>query len=287
MNPAFRAALWMIGAITSFSAMAVAGREISASLDTFELMLWRSLIGFGVVAAIGAVTGRLGEVTTRHMGTQLMRNVSHFAGQNLWYFAIAVIPLAQVFALEFTSPLWALLLAPLVLGERLTAVRVLAALLGFAGVLVIVRPGLAGLSPGTLAAALAAVGFAGSAVLTRKLARSETTLCILFWLTGMQAVMALVLAGWDGVIALPRGLAVGWLLVIALGGLVAHYCLTTALRLAPATVVIPIDFARLPLIALVGALVYGERLDLALVVGALLIIAGNGVNLRAAARGGV
>ncbi len=285
MNPVFKAALWMTGAITSFSAMAVAGREIAASLDTFELMLWRSLIGVAVVTGIGAATGRLGEISTRHMGTQLARNVSHFAGQNLWYFAVAVIPLAQVFALEFTSPLWALLLAPLVLGERLTGVRVLAAMLGFAGVLVIVQPGLARVSPGTLAAAGAAVGFAGSALFTRRLARSETTLCILFWLTAMQAVMALVLAGWDGAIALPHSLpALFWLLIIALGGLVAHYCLTTALRLAPATVVIPIDFARLPLIALVGALIYDERLALSLFVGAGLIIAGNFINLRAASR---
>ncbi len=284
MNPVFQAALWMSGAIASFSAMAVAGREISASLDTFELMLWRSLIGFGVVAGIGTVTGRLGEVTTRHMGLQLARNISHFAGQNLWYFALAAIPLAQVFALEFTSPLWALLLAPLVLGERLTLTRALAGLLGFAGVLAIVRPGMAEISPGVLAAALAAVGFAGSAVFTRRLARSETTLCILFWLTVIQAGMALVLAGWDRAIALPRGVGVGWVTLIALGGLLAHFCLTTALRLAPATVVIPIDFARLPVIALIGAALYGERLTASMVLGAALIIAANGLNLAAAAR---
>ena len=279
-----QAALWMIGSITSFSAMAVAGREVAAELDTFELMLYRSLIGFALVVLIGGATGQLGQVTRRHLGLHFLRNISHFTGQNLWFFALTAIPLAQVFALEFTSPLWVALLAPLVLRERLTAMRALAAGLGFIGILIVARPGAASLGPGTMAAAFAAVAFAGSAVFTRRLTRSETTLCILFWLTLMQSVFGLVTAGHDGAIALPGMLVAPWLMVIALGGLVAHYCLTRALGLAPATVVIPIDFARLPLIALIGAVFYGERLDLPVILGAAIIIGANVVNLRAEAR---
>lgn len=281
MSPILRAALWMTGAITSFSAMAVAGREVQAELDTFELMLYRSLIGFVIVAGWALASGRTGRISAQRLGLNALRNLSHFAGQNLWFFALASIPLAQVFALEFTSPLWVTALAPLVLGERLTRSRLLAALIGFAGILIIARPGAAEISPGLVAAALAAVGFAGSAVFTRKLTRDEATISILFWLTAMQAVFGLICAAADGAIALPSGATIPGVAVIAIAGLVAHFCLTTALSLAPATVVIPIDFTRLPLIALVGLLLYHEPLSPAVIVGAAVIIAANALNLRA------
>ena len=127
-----RAAVWMLGAIASFSSMAVAGREVSVQLDTFELMMYRSAVGVLIVSAVLSVTGGWKNVTTDRLGLHLARNVAHFTGQNLWFFAVTVIPLAQVFALEFTQPIWVLLLSPLLLGERLTFVRSLAAAMGFA-----------------------------------------------------------------------------------------------------------------------------------------------------------
>ncbi len=282
MTATARAALWMIGSIASFSAMAVAGREVAVALDTFEVMLYRSLIGFVLVATVGALTGNLGHVTRRHLGLHFARNISHFAGQNLWFYALTAIPLAQVFALEFTSPLWVVFLAPLVLGERLTWPRVLAAGLGFVGILIVARPGAASLGPGTLAAASAAIAFALTAVFTRKLTRSEATICILFWLTLMQAGFGLIAAGIDGDIAWPTAQAAPLVALIAVAGLVAHFCLTQALALAPASVVIPIDFTRLPLIALIGALFYHESLAPSFYLGAAIIIAANILNLRAA-----
>ncbi len=284
MSPTLKAAIWMIGAIVSFSAMAVAGRAVSATLDTFELLLFRSVIGLIIVLVVGGLTRSLSHINTRHLGLHFVRNISHFTGQNLWFFAITLIPLSQVFALEFTSPLWVALLAPLIVGERLTRNRALAAFLGFIGILIIARPTVASLSPGIVAAALAAIGFALSALFTRRLTRDTSTIAILFWLTLMQAVFGLLCAGYDGDIALPDATTAPWLAVIAVGGLVAHYCLTTALSLAPASVVIPIDFTRLPLIALIGAVFYNEPLELAVVAGAALIIFANILNLRAESR---
>ena len=279
------AALWMIGAIASFSAMAVAGRAVSFELDTFELMTYRSLIGIVIVLSVAAMAGTLGQITRRHMGWHLVRNISHFTGQNLWFFAVTVIPLAQVFALEFTSPLWVTLLAPIFLAERLTRARAFAAIMGFIGILIIARPGVDSLSPGVIAAALSAICFAGSAVFTRRLTRGETITCILFWLTVMQAVFGLICAGFDGDITLPSAVTAPWLLLIGCAGLVAHFCLTKALSMAPATVVIPVDFTRLPLIALIGALFYNEPLEVWVAVGATIIIGANLVNLRAESRG--
>lgn len=281
MNQTFLAALWMIGAIVSFTSMAIAGRAISFELDTFEIMMFRSFIGLAVVVTVASVTGHLKEVNTRNLGLHGIRNLSHFAGQNLWFYAITVIPLAQVFALEFTSPLWAIALSALVLGERITRTRGLAALLGFIGILIVARPTPDSVNIGQLTAALAAIGFAGSAIFTRKLTRTETITCILFYLTLMQAAFGVIAAGYDGDITLPSPSSLPWLVLIALAGLVAHFCLTTALKLAPATVVMPIDFVRLPLIAVVGMLLYAEPLDPWVFLGAVVIFSANYLNIRA------
>ncbi|MHA1528607.1 MAG: DMT family transporter, partial [Alphaproteobacteria bacterium] len=201
---AARAALWMTGAIVSFSLMAVAGREVAADLDTFEIMMYRSLIGAVIVTSIGAATGRLAQARTRRLRLHVVRNVFHFAGQNLWFYGVAVIPLAQLFAFEFTTPLWVALLAPLVLGEALTRKRAIALMLGFLGILIVARPGISPLGIGHLAAVLSAVGFAGMVLGTKRLSRTETVWTILFWMTWMQVLFGLVCAGIDGDIALPR-----------------------------------------------------------------------------------
>lgn len=287
MTPVIQAALWMTGAITSFCAMAVAGRAVSPALDTFEVMLYRSCVGVVIILIIVIATGARDQITLRHAPLHILRNIAHFAGQNLWFFALTLIPLAQVFALEFTSPLWVAALAPIVLGERLTRTRALSAGLGFIGILFVAQPGTGqGLSPGILAAALSAICFAFTAMFTRKLTRSETTLAILMWLTATQVVFGLVTAGFDGQITLPNAQIAPWIVLIGCAGLVAHFCLTTALSLAPASVVIPMDFIRLPAIAVIGALFYGETIGMALVMGAAMIIGANLLNIRTEARGG-
>ena len=283
-NHALKAALWMTGAIVSFSTMAVAGRFVRTELDTFEVMLYRSLVGVVLVLLVGGMAGTLGQISRRRMGVQLIRNMFHFTGQNLWFYAITAIPLAQVFALEFTAPLWVTLLAPLLLGERLTPTRALAAALGFAGILIVARPDPANLQPGAIAAALAAIGFATTAIFTKRLTRTETITCILFWLTVMQAGFGVICAGIDGDIALPSPAAWPALVVIGCAGLFAHFCLTTALSIAPASIVMPIDFLRLPVIAVVGMALYDEPLELLVFVGGGIIFAANVVNLRAESR---
>lgn len=279
MHDTLRGCLWMTGAIASFTVMAIAGRAVSLDLDTFEIMMYRSLIGIVIVLAVAGMAGTLSHITTRNMRTHLVRNVFHFSGQNLWFFSITAIPLAQVFALEFTSPFWVMLLSALILGERLTPNRVGAAILGFVGILIVTRPSPETAHIGQLTAALAAIGFAGSAVFTRLLTRTERITCILFWLTVMQAAFGVICAGIDGDIALPAASSLPWVVLIAFAGLVAHFCLTTALSLAPATVVMPIDFARLPVIALVGILVYAEALDPLVLLGALVIFGANYGNI--------
>lgn len=283
-STSIRAMFWMGGAILSFSTMAIGGRSVSHDLDTFEIMLYRSIVGIVIVTTLLTLRGRWGQVSFRHLGLHALRNVAHFTGQNLWFFSLTLIPLAQVFALEFSTPLWVTLLAPLVLGERLTRLRLATVVMGFVGILIVARPGFGVFSPGLVTAALAAIGFAGSILFTKMLTRRGPVIGILFWLVVMQAVFGLVCAGIDGDIARPGPASTAWVILIGAAGLFAHFCLTTALSLAPATIVSPIDFLRLPLIAIVGALIYAEPLDPFVLLGSAVIFGANYINIRADAR---
>lgn len=278
-----KAALWMIGAIVSFSAMAVVGRAVEHEVNVFELMIYRSLVGAIIVGGVAAVRGRLADLAPRRLPMQGLRNIIHFTGQNLWFWAITVIPLAQVFALEFTAPLWVALIAPFVLGERMTRARALAAAMGFVGILIVARPDPTHLNLGILAAAAAAIGFAGSAIFTKILTRTEPVLAILFWMTLLQTIFGVICAlVWGGHVTIPPPPALAGLALIGCAGLMAHFCLTTALSVAPASIVMPLDFARLPVIAVVGMLLYGEPLDGFVLVGAAVIFAANVLTIRSA-----
>ncbi len=285
MNPVLKAAIWMIGAIASFSTMAVAGREVSFALDTFEIMLFRSFVGVVIVIAAASVFGTWHQVNRQQFSLHFARNIMHFIGQNLWFYAVTVIPLAQVFALEFTSPIWVILLSPFLLGERITLIRAIAALMGFIGVLIVTRPDMAGINTGVMMAASSAIFFAFTIIFTKRLTRTQSITCILFYLTVLQLIFGFLSAGYDGDIALPDAETLPWLILIGVAGLLAHFCITNALAIAPATVVVPIDFVRLPVIAIIGMLVYGEALELWVLLGAGIIFAGNYLNIWSETRG--
>ncbi|MFN4201672.1 MAG: DMT family transporter [Tabrizicola sp.] len=274
------AAIWMTGAIAAFTAMAIATRQINGAHDTFEILAFRSMIGWVIVLAVALALGQTSRIRVDRLGSHGLRNLFHFSGQSLWFWAITMIPLAQVFALEFTSPIWVILMSPLFLGERLTRRKLAAAALGFAGVLIVARPGYGTLEPGVLAAAAAALFFAATTMMTKALTRGEAIISILFWLTLMQAILGTMAMVVMGPVALPTAATLPWLGLIAAAGISAHLCLTTALSLAPASVVVPVDFARLPIIAAVGALFYAEPIKPTLFLGAGLIFAGIWLTLR-------
>jgi drug/metabolite transporter (DMT)-like permease len=280
MTPPLKAALWMSGAIFSFTAMAIAAREISHIHDSFEIMAARSIIGLVLVLVIGRAVGQLSRISTQRLSGHFWRNMVHFTAQNLWFWSLTMIPLAQLFALEFTAPIWVILLSPLFLGERLTAPKLTAAGLGFAGILIVARPDLTNLSPGVLAAAGSALGFAATSILTKRLTRDEAIITILFWLTAFQAVFGILAATYDGQVNWPTAETLPWLGLIGVCGVLAHLSLTSALTLAPASFVMPIDFIRLPLIAVIGAMAYGEPIDPYVLIGGLVIFSGIWLSIR-------
>jgi drug/metabolite transporter (DMT)-like permease len=278
-----RVVLWMSGALLSFSAMAVSVRVLAATLGVMEILALRAGLGLMVMAALAAVRADLrATINCRHLPLQLLRNTVHIGASYLWATSLLLIPLAMVFALEFTTPAWTLLLAAPFLGERLTASRIGAVAFGLLGVLVILRPGLATFQPGALLTLVAAFGLAITLIATKKLTRTDTTFAIVFWMMLIQ--LPLALAGSDPlfVTKLNQGQAPA---VIGIGvtGLVSHYCLTNAFRAGDAGVVVPLDFMRIPLIAVTGWWLYGESLDVFVFLGAGLIVTGILWNLRSEA----
>ena len=275
----------MSGGIISFTLMAIAGREASFELDTFEILLYRSIIGFITVLVIAKSLGTLNQIKTQILKQHFYRNVAHFSGQSLWFYALSVIPLAQVFALEFTLPLWVVIFSSPLLGEKITRIKATSVLIGFIGILVIARPNIDTLNPGVLTAALSAVGFAFTVIFTKRLTTTESITCILFYLTSMQLIFGLIAAGLDGNIMIPSTNTTYWLVLIGFAGLTAHFCVTKALSISSPSLVMPIDFVRLPIIAFVGVIFYSEPIDIPVFYGSILIFYANWLNLTKGGEG--
>jgi len=279
-----RVVLWMVGALFSFSVMAVSIRELSrANLSIFEILAIRSGVALFVLLALLAVRPDLrAYALPRRIKLNLVRNIVHYASQFAWALSITMLPLAMVFALEFTMPGWTALLAVWLLHERLTPSRIGVIVFGLIGVLVILRPGVASINPAAFLVLAAAFGYAITMIATKKLTMTETTFGIIFWMAVIQFPLSLL--GSDPAVFLhleTRHIlpAIG----VGTAGLTSHYCLSNAFRAGDATLVVPLDFMRIPLIAVVGWAFYSERLDIFVLLGALIIIGGVFWNLRAEA----
>jgi drug/metabolite transporter (DMT)-like permease len=274
----------MTGALLSFSASAVAVRGLAGNFNIFEILAIRTGFGFAVMLALAITRPTMWrELTSRRIVLHALRNSVHFVGQYTWALALTLLPFATVFALEFTMPMWVALLAVPLLGERMTTSRIGSIVLGFVGVMVIVRPGLASFQPAALLVLLAALAFALSLIATKKLTHDVSTFVIIFWMNAMQLPIAL--AGSDPlfVLRLDTHTLIPALL-FGVVGLTSHFCLTNAFRAGDASVVVPLDFMRIPLIALVGWLFYNETLDVFVFIGAGFIVCGVLWNLHAESR---
>lgn len=282
-HAALLAALWMAGTLAMISLLAVAGRETMRTLPTMDMIFYRSWMSLPVVVLIAWVTGhRLAIFATQRPGMHAWRHAAHLTGQFTWFWAITQIPLAEVFALEFTTPLWVALLAPLILRERMTLPRLAAVVLGFLGALIVIRPAGMTISAGTASALACAIGYAFAYIAMKQLTRTERPLTILFWLCVFQGLYTAVLT--FGRLTWPDPAAWGWLVLVSLSGLAAHYCIARAFALADATIVTPMDYLRVPLIAVVGWLVYAEALDPFVLLGGAVIAGANIINLLAERR---
>jgi drug/metabolite transporter (DMT)-like permease len=273
-----RAAFWMSGSLAALILMAVSGREASRELNVFQIMEMRSLIGLAMLYPLIRSSGGFKAMKTNRIWQHLSRNAAHYAGQYAWLMALTMIPLAQLIAIEFTTPAWTAVMAVAFLGERLNIWRTLTIALGIVGVVIIVRPGISTIEAGQMIVLGAAFTFGISFTMVKSLTRTESVVKIIFWMLIIQSGIGLLpaLHAWQW----PSMQVMPWVIIIAFTGTFSHFCMAKALLYADVTVVVPMDFLRVPLTAIVGWLLYSEQLDIYTATGAALILSGNLLNLK-------
>lgn len=272
----------MLLSMLSFIAMSIGSREMAATLSIRQVLFFRALVGLIVLLVVAR--SLFPEIRRMQMvPLHIVRNAVHFTAQYFWTIGIVLLPLASVFALEFTMPIWVTLFAWLILREKIKGSRILATLGGFIGVLVIVRPGIGMVDPAAGLVLLAAAGYGLSLIMVKKLTRDCSPGAIVVWMILIQLPLGFIAAvtDWRPVAAT----AVPWMLVAGIGALSAHFCQAQALKRLEASVVIPIDFLRVPMAALAGYYVYAEAIDLWVFLGGAIILFSNFQAVLAERRG--
>jgi drug/metabolite transporter (DMT)-like permease len=271
------ALIWMSGALFSFCFMAIAARELSSGMSTFEVLFARAAIGLVLVTLIILRTKDLTYFKTKRIKFHLGRDITHLMGQYGWFVGVSLLPLSQVFALEFTAPLWTSILAMMFFGEVLTLRRLMAIVIGFSGVFLIVNPGEGIFNFNSFYVIAAAILFSVGNTFSKSLIKTDRPLTILFFMSLIQLPVSFGLAYQH--LILPDALQSFWLLVIGLTSMASHFCMSKAMQKTDLSIVVTLDFFRLPLITLVGVVFYAEAFKWIMVVGALMVFSANLVNL--------
>ncbi len=273
----------MLGTVACYTAAAIATREVSFQIDTPSILFIRSLIAIALMLGVVALSRQgFGQLRTQVIHTHMLRNAVHFVGQFGWFYAIAFIPLAHVFAIEFTVPLWIAILAPIFFKERISLRRIAIVVTGFVGILIIVQPFGIEFNPASLVMLIGALGFASSMLITRRLTRTESPLCILFYMAVLQLPLSAALVFATDRVQIPDVYGFGLVTIITIAVMLAHYCMARAFKLAEVIALVPVEYMRLPLIAIAGSLLYSEPITATLVIGGLLIVSANYLNIRSA-----
>ncbi len=262
---------WMVGTALSLTTMYVAARQLSPELSTFQIVLFRAVSGLIILMPWLVRNGPAAlrsEKPLLHAG----RGLATFGAISFLFYGVANAPLADATALQAVYPLMTIVLVVVLLGEPCSLARWVAALVGFGGLLVIVRPGFTELNSATLALLACSLCYATSNVFVKLLARTrDPATMMVFSMNAYIALFALVPAALDwGPLSWEMA---PWIALLAAAGFGAQSCMTRAMLVGEASVVMPFDYMRLPIAALAGFLLYGEVPDWLTVLGAAIIVA--------------
>ena len=278
-----RGFLWITLSTFAFMSMVMIVRHISDRYNTGELAFWRALIGLALLAPIYIRSGSA-LLRTEQFRFHLLRNVMHFIGVAGWFYAISRINLSTGMALQFTVPLFTILLAIVFLREKVDRARWVATIIGFAGVLVILRPGLEPVTLAAIAALVSALGYGAANIATKVLVRNCSSDTIVFYMNVMHLPMALCTAWAMGGISVPVIPDMPWLIGLAASATLAHWLLAKALGEADASLIIIVDFTKLPWVTLGAFVFFGEAPAVWAWAGGAVIFASTVYIVRRAAR---
>jgi drug/metabolite transporter (DMT)-like permease len=262
-----RGILWMILSCIAFASMWVMIRFASHDVHAFVIVFFRNL--FGTLVLVPMMLRNKGLMRIGRLRANLRRATSGFIATTGTFYAVSHAPLATALSINYTAPLFATVGAVLFLGEKIQARRVVALIIGFAGMLIVVRPGALPMTPGVLAAMLSAVSTSFSIIAIRQLVASDDSRSVAAWTFILMTPPSLVLAVlyWT-----PPPLAL-WPLLFVIGcvAAVGQLAMNRAFALAEASAVLPYDFVRFGLVTIFGIAIFDERLDAMTILGGIVI----------------
>tara|TARA_R110000787_G_scaffold63372_5_gene142708 strand:+ start:129 stop:1028 length:900 start_codon:yes stop_codon:yes gene_type:complete len=263
-----RGIAWMLLCVAGLTCVIISARALKTDMDPLQLLFWRALIGLLLITLILAPRGFRG-VRTQRFGLHVVRNLFHLGGQFGVFFAFIVIPLAEITAVEYTIPAMTALIAAIFIGEKVGIHRWTGMAVSFVGVLIVVRPGFAEVPPEMLILFGGALCFAINNVIMKVMTRTESAETMVFNMNLIQTIVAVgpALYVWTN----PEWHHVPWILGLGVAGMVAHYAMGRALTLADTSVCFPLDFLRLPFVAVTAWLLWGETFSPWTAVGAAVI----------------
>lgn len=267
---------WMLIAVISFCIMAIGIKEMSNEINSFQIIFYRSLIG--LVTIIIFFKNKLSKPTFSMIKEHLFRNVFHLIGQYGWILGIIYLSLGEVTAIEFTVPIWILLIASIFLKERLTSPKIISILLGFIGVLFIIRPGFEIINLKSIIVLLSAISYAIAHTSTKKLTNNYSPLDIVFIMCLIQIPISFcfTLNNW----ALPSLSDSFWLTIVGISAITAHFTMAKAMKNDDISSIISLDYFRLPILIIIGVFIYNEEFKIVYLIGGTLIFIGNWVNKK-------
>lgn len=250
-----RGIVLMLCATLLFTVMGVCARAASERIHPFEVVFFRLSVGVVLLLPL-LVSHGLKPFHTQRFGLHLWRAILHVVEMLIYFTGLAMIQYAQVQALTFTTPLFASLLAVLILRERIAGRNVAALVVGFIGAMIVIRPGLVPVETGSLLILLSALGWAGVILVVKRLTVTDSSITITSWMIVLMSPLALVPALFVWV--WPTWQEWVLLIVAGLAGTLGQLAVTQAFRVADTTAVLPFDFAKLIWAALLGFVVFGE-----------------------------
>ncbi|PHS04070.1 MAG: EamA family transporter [Kordia sp.] len=268
--------LWMLLSVLTFCIVAIGVKQINTDVSPFQIIFFRALIGSITLLILLPKKTIIGSLS--NIKQHLFRNLFHLIAQYGWVLGIVYLSLAEVTAIEFTTPIWILILASLFIKEKITTKKVISIVLGFIGVLIIMKPGIELINYNSIIVLLSAICFAIAHTATKKIVKtnSASDVVIIMCLTQLPISFACTYANWNW----PNYSDYFWLILIGLSGIGAHFSLAKALKKEDISSLISLDYLRLPILILAGILFYNEAFDTTIIIGGTLIFIGNYINQK-------
>jgi len=268
--------IWMVLSVFAFCFVAIGVKQVNTNISPFQIIFFRALIGLIPLLILIPRTTIIGSFS--NIKQHLLRNVFHLIAQYGWVVGIVYLSLAEVTAIEFTTPIWILILAPFFLKENITGKKISSILLGFIGILITLKPGIDIINYNSIIVLLSAICFAIAHTATKKIVQTNLASDVVFimCLTQLPISFACAYTNWNW----PNYSDYFWLILIGLSGIWAHFSLAKALKKEDISSLISIDYLRLPILILAGILFYNQTFDRTIIIGGTLIILGNYINQK-------